>query len=250
MSEQIASFKRDRDAYGHEIYNYWKEQEPFEIIERDDGYIDVGNVANYFASYESWPVHEQEGMKFLTPGRSLDLGCGAGRVELYLGSLGHEVIGIDNSPLAIQVCRERGVTDARLLPVEKITTSLGIFDNIIMYGNNWGLLSNPRKAKRLLRLFHHMTTPNARIIAESNDVYKTDNPLHLAYQAWNRERQRMSGQIRLRVRCGIHQSKWFDYLMVSKPEMEEILKDTGWKVIKYLDSPASTYLAVIQKVNS
>jgi len=35
-----------------------------------------------------------------------------------------------------------------------------------------------------------MTSPGARIIAESNDIYKTDSPYHLAYQAYNREKGR------------------------------------------------------------
>lgn len=249
MGEQIAALRKDRDAFGHEMHDFWKgEKEVFEIIERDDGLISIGyHVGMYFAGFDEWSEIEREGMKRLAPGRTLDLGCGAGRVELYLQSLGREVTGIDNSPLAVQVCRERGVKDARLLPVEKITPALGTFGNIIMYGNNWGLMANPRQAVRLLRLFHRMTTPDARIIAQTNDVYKTDNPVHLAYQAWNRERGRMSGQLRLRVRRGLCCSKWFDYLMVSKPEMEEIVEGAGWKVLEYINSEGSLYIAVIGK---
>ena len=249
MSEQIAEFRKDQDAYGHELYDFWKgEEDVFEIIERDDGFTDAADhVDMYFQDFGEWSEIEREGMKHLVPGRCLDLGCGAGRVELYLQGLGREAVGIDNSPLAVQVCRERGVKDARLLPVEKITPALGTFGNIIMYGNNWGLMANYKQAKRLLRLFHRMTTPEARIIATTNDVYKTDNPLHLAYQAWNRERGRMSGQIRFRVRRGICCSKWFDYLMVSKPEIEEILEGSGWEVLEYIDSEGAQYVAVLGK---
>jgi SAM-dependent methyltransferase len=248
MSEQLVQFRKDQDAFGHEIQDFWQGEEAFEIIERADGFIDVGSdVKRYFAEYSDWFPHEQEGLKHLVPGRSLDLGCGAGRVELYLQSLGREVTGIDNSPLAIQVCRERGVLDARLLAVAEITPALGTFSNIIMYGNNWGLMANKKQARRLLRIFHRMTTPVARIIAETNDIYKTTNPYHLAHQAWNRERGRMSGQIRFRVRCRLHQTPWFDYLMVSKPELEEILSGTGWQVLEYIDSQASQYVAVMGK---
>jgi SAM-dependent methyltransferase len=248
MSEQLAQFRQDRDAFGHEIQDFWKGEEAFEIIEREDGFIDVGTHVNgYFAEYVDWSPTEQEGLKRLAPGRSLDLGCGAGRVELYLQSQACEVTGIDNSPLAIQVCRERGVLDARLLPVAQITPALGTFSNIIMYGNNWGLMANKKQARRMLRIFHRMTTPAARIIAQTNDIYKTTNPLHLAYQAWNRERGRLPGQIRFRVRCHLHQTPWFDYLMVSKAEMEEILLGTGWQVLEYIDSEASQYVAVMGK---
>ena len=57
------------------------------------------------------------------------------------------------------------------------------------------------------------------------------NPLHLAYQAWNRQLGRMPGQIRIRVRCVLHKTPWFDYLMVSQedsglsPESKKLLKE-------------------------
>jgi len=33
--------------------------------------------------------------------------------------------------------------------------------------------------------------------------------------------------VRIRIRFGKHATKWFDYLMVSKEELEEILNGTG-----------------------
>jgi SAM-dependent methyltransferase len=36
-------------------------------------------------------------MRWLVPGRALDLGCGAGRAVLYLQGLGYQVVGIDVS---------------------------------------------------------------------------------------------------------------------------------------------------------
>jgi hypothetical protein len=85
------------------------------------------------------------------------------------------------------------------------------------------------------------------IIASSNDVYKTTNSLHLKYQESNRERGRMSGQINFRVRFRQYSTPRYDYLMVSKDEMEEILQKTGWKVKKYFDSEMSYYIALIEK---
>ena len=43
-------------------------------------------------------------------------------------------------------------------------------------------------------------------------------------------------------------SKWFDYLLVSKEEMEEILSGTGWRVREYLDSDSIIYIAIMEKV--
>lgn len=248
MSDQIAAYKKDRDAFGHMLKDYHAGHPVLEIIEREDGYIDASDHAKiYFSAFEDWRPDEQEAMRRLVPGRALDLGCGAGRTALYLQGQGYEVVGIDISPLAIEVCRQRGVKDARILSITQAGAGLGQFDNILMMGNNWGLLGSRGRAKWLLRRFYKMTSPSAKIIATSNDIYQIDSDIHLAYHAYNRERGRMSGQIRLRVCYGVWRSEWFDYLMVSRAEMEEILSGTGWRVNEYIEPSGPLYVAVIGK---
>jgi hypothetical protein len=91
-------------------------------------------------------------------------------------------------------------------------------------------MANPQRAKWLLRRFYTLTPANGRLIAANNDPYKTDDDDHLAYHATNQRRGRMAGQLRIRVRYRIFMERWFDYLMVSKSEMENILIGTGWQV--------------------
>jgi len=248
MSERIAAYKRDRDAYGHMLMDHLNGEETDEVIEREDGFISTSRGTElYFSEYPDWPDVEKDAMHYVNPGRVLDLGCGAGRMELYLQGKGYDVVGIDNSPLAVDVCRRRGVKDARLLSVTQVSQSLGCFDNILMMGNNWGLMGNKARAKWLMRKFYTMTSPGARVIAESNDIFKTESAHHLAYHAYNRERGRMAGQIRLRVLYKLYRSGWFDYLMVSKSEMMAILDGTGWRVRQFIDSESSLYVAVMEK---
>jgi cyclopropane fatty-acyl-phospholipid synthase-like methyltransferase len=248
MSDIITGYKKDRDAFGHMILDYLNRVETDEIIEREDGYFDVSSgCKSYFADFQEWPAWEQEAMQHLVPGHVLDLGCGAGRVELYLQSQGRPVTGIDNSVLAIKTCHQRGVQDTRLLSITQINSALGSFDNIIMFGNNWGLMGNRQRARWLLRKFHRMTGPGAIILAETTNIYQTESPFHLAYQAWNRERRRMSGQIRIRVHYQVYSSPWFDYLMVSREEMASILEGTGWRVQQFINTPRPYYIAVLEK---
>ena len=218
-----------------------------EIIERDDGYIDSTTPAEYLLDFKKWNRRQRAAMKFVG-GRVLDVGCGAGRCCLYLQSRGQQVVGIDVSPLAIKTCRNRGVKRAHLLPFNQIHRGLGLFDTILMMGNNFGLFANRQRARWLLRRLSTITTPNARIVAESNNIYETKNPDHLRYHQFNRRRGRMAGQLRFRWRYGAYCSPWFDYLMVSPEEMKEILEGTGWQVRRFLRSSGSTYIAVIEKL--
>ncbi len=240
--------KPQEDAFGREMYDYFLTGEAIELIERDDGFMATSmGPAAYFSAYPDWPPYLQEGID-LAQGRVLDIGCGAGRHALYLQERGHEVVGVDNSPLAVEVCHQRGVKDARVMSITQVSRQkLGMFDTIVMLGNNFGLFGNVRRAKWLLRRFYGMTGEDGRIIAESNDPYLTNKPYHLDYHERNRKRGRLSGQIRLRVRYLTYIGQWIDYLMVSQTEMQEILAGTGWVVSRFIESDGSLYIAVIEK---
>jgi SAM-dependent methyltransferase len=237
-----------QDAFGHMFYDYLNGRGGQEINERDDGYIAVSAFSKaYFSEYEDWTLDEKKAMRYAR-GRVLDIGSGAGRHSLYLQGKGLEVLGIDNSPLAIEVCKQRGLRNAKVVPVSQISSELGAFDTVLMLGNNFGLFGSFEGAKRLLKKLNRITSEKGRIIAQSNDVYKTENPVHLDYHKLNRKRGRMPGQIRLRIRYQQYATPWFDYLLVSKDEMENILDGTGWKVNRYIESSGPTYIAIIDKV--
>jgi len=236
------------DAYGQEVWSYFNGKKSFEIVEREDGYFDVSSGApTYFSAYGDWPEHEKKAIEF-AKGRVLDIGCGAGRHSLYLQGKGLNVTSIDNSSLAIRVCRLRGLKRTKVMSISEIDKFKPCsFESILMLGNNFGLFGSFQNAKTLLNKLFKITAPKATIIAESNDPHRTENPFHLRYQKANRKRGRMPGQLRIRIRYMKYVGKWFDYLIVSKEEMTEILKGTGWKTKKFIDSTSSPYVAIIQK---
>ncbi len=235
------------DAYGHEIFDYMKGKPAIEVVERDDGFIGTGGGPRaYFRPYKQWGMYERRAMGYVT-GRVLDIGCGAGRHSLHLQKKGFDVTGIDLSPLAVKVCKLRGLWRVRNLSVTQLGPSLGHFDTLMMMGNNFGLFGSFKRARRLLRTFFRMTSPKARVIAESLDPYKTSDQFHRAYHRRNRRRGRMPGQVRIRIRYRGYTGPWFDYLLVSKGEMRSIVKGTGWRVARFLSSGSAQYVAIIEK---
>lgn len=243
--------KDHQDAFGHHLYDILKSENTTRpvtgIVERYDGYIDFDSMHYYFTEYKDWPPVERKAMRYVR-GRVLDIGCGAGRHSIYLQEKGHVVLGIDNSPLAIEVCKQRGLKDARVLSLSQINPGLGVFDTVIMLGNNFGLFGSFEGVKRLLKKLSRITSEKGRIIAQSSDIYKTDDPDHLSYHELNRKRGRMAGQIRLRVRYKKYATPWLDYLLVSEEEMENILDKTDWRINKLIDSDGPMYIAIIDKV--
>ncbi len=236
------------DAVGQEMWAYYQGHEVNEIWERDDGYIIASSTEpkRYFLKYEEWDEHEKKAMEYVK-GKALDIGCGAGRHTLYLQQKGFDVLGIDISPLAIKICKLRGVKQAKVMSIDQAISELNSFDTIVMMGCNFSIFGDFNKAHRLLKKLHDISSDDSIIITETRDPYKTENPDYLEYYEHNRKNNRMSGQLYCRVRFGKYATKWFDWLMVSKKEMKEILNETGWQVRKFIDSDDAQYVAIIEK---
>jgi len=237
------------DAYGRMLLAQYARGEPSaEIVERDDAYIDTGaDPGTYFQDYRDWLPTERRAIKYAM-GMVLDIGCGAGRHALYLQDQGLDVVGIDNSPGAVKVCRLRGLKKALVRSIDEIGKfKPASFDTLLMLGNNFGLLGGTAKARRLLKELSRITSREARIIAGSRNPYLTTDPDHLQYHRLNRKRGRMAGQMRLRVRFGKSIGKWFDYLLVSPKEMESLLSESEWEIEQLIGSGEPEYFAVIRK---
>ena len=73
-----------------------------------------------------WQFHRDQFMELVPPpeGRTLDLGCGEGRLARHLKALGHHVVAVDASPTLLAAAREADpelelhLADAAALPFE------------------------------------------------------------------------------------------------------------------------------------
>ena len=238
-----------QDAYGKQLLaQYHSGTATSEIIERDDGFIDTGSEAGlYFRDYKYWSPLERRAIK-QAKGRILDIGCGAGRHAIYLQQKGFDVTGIDISPGAVRVCKLRGLKKAIVRPITEVNKfKPNSFDTILMLGNNFGLFGSARGVKLILKKLSRITSVEARIIAGTRNPYKTNDSNHLQYHRWNKKRGRLPGQIRMRVRFEKAIGVWFDYLFVSPQEMEDVLRNTGWQVERFIAPEETNYFVVLRK---
>ena len=176
----------------------------------------------------------------------LDIGAGAGRHSLVVQRRQLETVAIDISPGAVEVCRRRGVNDARVLPFAEIDESLGTFDTVLLLCGNFGLGGTAEETVALLRKLHSLTSPGARIVLDTVDPHVDNDEADLAYIERNRERGRMPGQVTIRIRYGDLATPWYDLLCVSLPELAALLEDTGWHSVWVREDGADVY-AVLEK---
>jgi SAM-dependent methyltransferase len=201
------------------------------FIERDDGRIESMQVLDYINPFDNWWEPEQLAMKHVS-GKVLDIGCGAGRVALHLQNLGFSVVGVDLAPGAIAACKKRGLIDARVMSADKLDFPDSMFDTVILFGNNFGVLGDETKIIEMLRTLHRITTPEGIILAGSGDVVATDNEEHLNYHELNIAKGRPKGLVRLRTKYKGFVEEWWDLRLAMPHEMEAMAKEAGWNMKK------------------
>jgi len=236
----------ESDAFGAMCRDYHEHGDAFEVIERDDGFVDSpAGPEVYFSTPEEWGDREQTAVEW-ADGRVLDVGCGPGRHALALQARGHDVTGIDLSPGAMAVARDRGVEDVRRCDVVDVAGLDATFDSAVMLGNNFGLVGSADRAPEVLGAIARATTGDATLVASSLDPLDTDDPAHLDYHERNRERGWLPGRLRIRTRYRRYTGDWHDYLHVAPETMRDLVADTVWSVAE-VEREGPLYVARLEK---
>ncbi len=153
-------------------------------------------------------------------GRVLDVGAGGGSVALQLREHGDDVVDIDNSPGAIEVCWRRGVRDARARVRGPSTNTGNIRHRRTTRQQLWAL----RHAPESEAVAPSPAPDDKRRRADHRGVARVerrgaaDAPWHARYRKRNVERGRLPGQIRICIRFRDLVGPWTDYPMVSSDE--------------------------------
>jgi len=235
------------DAFGTALLDVMQGGDGIHIVERDDGLVEAMRASGYFDDPDAWPEPEATFLARIE-GRALDIGAGAGRHSLALQHRGHQVVALDTSAGAIEVCRARGLNETFLGALDDYAgTSPGVFDAILLLGHNLGLLESAEQSEVLFSLMARLLAPGGVVIGSGMNPYLTDDPVHHAYQQQNRERGRYPGQIRLRIRHRDVAGDWFNYLFPSPEELGELAARSGWRIEDIIE-PDPSYLAVLRPV--
>ena len=177
----------------------------------------------------------------------LDVGAGAGRHTLEAQARGLEVVAVDISPGAVDVCRLRGVRDVRLLSLDEVGPDLGTFDTVLMMCGNLGLAGSAKRTQALLSRLQGMTSERGRVVFDSVDPHVGGDEADAAYEARNRERGRMPGEVTIRIRYRERTTPWFDLLCVSPAELRALLPGTGWRLACVMPGEPPDWYGVLEK---
>lgn len=126
-----------------------------------------------FRTFEEMPKIERKALKS-AKGKILDVGCGAGSHSLYLQKKGFDVIGIDTSPGAIEVCKLRGIRNAKTIDLLQLQNKK--FDTILLLMNGTGIFQNLENTSKYLQHLKSLLNPKGQILIDSSDLQYMYDP--------------------------------------------------------------------------
>ena len=237
------------DTFGKALIEYWKgdhKSKGFYI--RDDGSRSQYDIKVYFIDYPDFLNIEKKALKFAT-GKILDVGCGAGRHTLFLQNKGYDIIGIDTSKLAIEVCKKRGCKKCKVVDIFKNNFKPSSFDTILLMGTNIGIAGTLKRTIRLLKICNKLAKKNGTILLTTKDVNKRKDKNQIEYNQKNIKSGRYVGERKLRFEYKQDKSAWFKWIFIEPKMLQEIALKTGWKVEKIFKSNKDIYSAVLKNVS-
>lgn len=231
-----------KDTFGQALYGYWKgDHKTPHFIRRDDGFLDETPTSDYF---QPKLMPNEKALVEFARGKILDVGSGAGRALFYFGKKGFDIQGIDFSPLAVRICKERGL-EAEVKDIFKMRKPAA-YDTILLFGNNIGIGGDLKGAEKLLKKLLTLVSKKGRVLLTSLDVAKTNNPEHKAYQQMNLKKKRYVGEVKIRVEYKKVIGTYFKWIHLDAEKLKDLATKTGWKIIYLRVSKSGSYSAVLE----
>lgn len=209
-------------------------------IRRDDGLEVPLPVAVFFRSPDEFSSIEMAALERCR-GHVLDIGAGSGLHSLFLESEGLRVTALDISPEAVEIMQARGLGDVRcndILDFEEAP-----FDTLLSLGHGLGIVGDLPGLQRFLSQARRLMQGDGQLLADSLDVERTDDPMHLAYHEANRRAGRYVGETRVRFEYGDRVGPYCAWLHVDPETLRQCaaLAGLNCEVLRFEES--GEYLA-------
>ena len=215
------------------------------LMHRDDGVVSHMSISALFRGPLDFQVDKL--LLELCSGSVLDVGAGAGIHSLYLQEKGIDVTALDVSPEACKVMQRRGVK--KVICSSIAVFNGGPFDCLLLLGRSIGFVETIDGLAGFLTGVRRLVKPGGRILLNSLDVSKTDDPQNLSYHDANRKAGRYIGEIKL----------YMEYKGVTGPELVLLHVDpvtlaahaaaAGWKCRVLFQEKDGHYAAVLGKLD-
>lgn len=230
-----------KDIIGNAILDYFHGNYTEDIItETNISEEDEMPLPYLFRSFKEMPLVEQTAL-FLANGKILDVGCGAGIHSLYLQNKGFDVMAIDISKGAVEVCRLRGLKNVEHLDILQIDQKK--FDTILLLMNGTGIFQKLDNIPKYLAHLNSILAESGQILIDSSDLKYMFDEDDLAINT-----EGYYGELEYSMRYKEKQSDIFNWLYLDENTFETSSKLSGFNFEIMARGDNYDYLARLTKV--
>lgn len=227
------------DPFGAAINDYFRKGTAPDLNINTNYTEDESIQASYFfRTIKNMPAIEKKALS-LCRGKILDIGAAAGCHSLELQKMNLDVTALEQSKLAIEVMRERGVhktvhNDIFFYKKEK-------FDTLLLLMNGTGIGGTLNGLKTLLAHLKTLLNTNGQILIDSSDIrYLFEEDDGSVWVDLNSEAY--YGEMQYKVEYKSNKSV-FDWLFIDFKLLKLIAEHEGFTCKKVLDGDHHDYLA-------
>jgi len=230
-----------KDLFGKAILDYQTNNSPEDLItETSISEADEMSVAYLFRDFKDMPAIEQRAL-FLSNGKVLDAGCGAGSHSLYLQNQKKlDVHPLDISPSAINACRLRGLDNARTGDLMSLEEEK--FDTILLLMNGAGMCGRLKNMPAFLHKLKSLLNSGGQILLDSSDIiYMFDEDDDGG--KWIPSTNEYYGEVTFNISYKGENEKPFDWMYIDYNTLQNAAAATGLKCDLLMEGEHYDYLA-------
>lgn len=194
-------------------------------------------ISLYFRTEKQLPKLEKKALELCT-GKVLDIGAGAGSHALILQRRNMEVAGLEISPAACEVMKNRGLKNVVCEDIFKFNEEK--FDTLLLLMNGIGLCGDLEGFRRFLRKAKILLNDNGILIFDSSDIsYMYEDEVIPTDQYY--------GEVICRYEYQKETTDWFKWLYLDQQTLEKIAIEEGWKSELIFTDENDQYLVKLSK---
>ena len=231
------------DIFGRALLDFYNEKysEDITVISSltEDDEIPIPYL---FRTYSEMPEIEQTALN-LAQGKTLDIGACAGSHSLYLQKKGIDVVALDQSAGAVEVCKNRGVL--KTVNTNIFEYSEEKFDTLLLLMNGTGFFQKLKFTQKYLNYLSGLLTNTGQILIDSSDILFMYEEEDGSY--WRDANRDYYGEVTFQTKYKDLISKPFDWLYLDFESLKKEAAKVGLTCLKVEDGPHYEYLARLTK---
>lgn len=251
------------DVFGAMVADYHRDEltgQP--VYERSDGDESPAQCAWYFAGPEEWGPLERAAIEACVPNepaddadeaeagpRVLDAGCGPGRALGPLADRGAAVLGIDESPGAVEIACEWTGWPAVVADLAALPLAPDAVDAALFLGTHVGTGGTVEALRGLLAELDRAIAPGGRVVADLYDPTAVEAEGLRAYLDGRWLEDGVATR-RFRLRYDGDAGRWRTLLMASPAALESIVAPTAWSIERIERDEDTRYLFVLERATA